>query len=145
MLSLSFTPLVPWPVLVGFGVLAVILAVVAVLARGRTALLRAVALGLVIAALANPSLVREDRDPVKDVVAIVVDRSGSQSLGDRPAMTDAVKAELERRFGALANIEPRFIEVGDAQGGEGDDGTKLFTALTQALADVPPERGSPAW
>ncbi len=45
MLSLSFTPLVPWSVLAGFGVLAVILAVVAVLARGRTALLRAVALG----------------------------------------------------------------------------------------------------
>ena len=140
MLSLSFTPLVPWAVLAAFGVLAAILAVVAVLARGRTALLRAVALGLVVLALANPSLVREDRDPVKDVAAIVVDRSGSQSLGDRPAMTDAVKAELERRFGALANIEPRFIEVGDAQGGEGDDGTKLFTALTQALADVPPER-----
>ncbi|CAO4162979.1 hypothetical protein [Methylorubrum populi] len=140
MLSLSFTPLVPWPVLAAFGVLAAILAVVAVLARGRTALLRAVALGLVVAALANPSLVREDRDPVKDVAAIVVDRSGSQTLGERPAMTDAVKAELERRFGALANIEPRFIEVGDAQGAEGDDGTKLFTALTQALADVPPER-----
>lgn len=140
MLSLSFTPLVPWPVLAAFGVLAAILAVLAVLARGRTALLRAVALGLVLLALANPSLVREDRDPVKDVAAIVVDRSGSQTLGDRPAMTDAVKAELERRFGALSNIEPRFIEVGDAQGSEGDDGTKLFTALTQALADVPPER-----
>ena len=140
MLSLSFTPLVPWSVLAAFGGLAAILAVVAVMARGRTALLRAIALGLVVLALANPSLVREDRDPVKDVAAIVVDRSGSQSLGDRPAMTEAVKAELERRFGALTNIEPRFIEVGDAQGAEGDDGTKLFTALTQALADVPPER-----
>ncbi len=140
MLSLSFTPLVPWPVLAGVSVLAAVLVAVAILARGRTALLRALALALVIAALANPSLVREDRDPVKDVAAIVVDRSGSQSLGERPAMTDAVKAELERRFGSLTNIEPRFIEVGDAQGGEGDDGTKLFTALTQALADVPTER-----
>ena len=51
MLSLSFTPLVPWPVLAAFGVLAAILAVLAVLARGRTALLRAVALGLVLLAL----------------------------------------------------------------------------------------------
>ncbi len=69
--------------LAGFGVLAAILVVVAILARGATALLRALALALVIAALANPSLVREDRDPVKDVAAIVVDRSGSQSLGER--------------------------------------------------------------
>ncbi|GJE25287.1 hypothetical protein [Methylobacterium organophilum] len=138
MLSLSFTPLVPWPVLAAFGVVVALFTVLALVARGRTALLRAIALALVLAALANPSLVREDRDPVKDVAAIVVDRSGSQALGDRPQMTDAVRAELQRRFGTLANIEPRFIDVTDTH--EGDDGTKLFTALTQALADVPPER-----
>jgi len=138
MLSLSFTPLVPWPVLAGFGVLVAVFSVLALLARGRTAILRALALGLVLLAIANPSLVREDREPVKDIAAVIVDRSGSQTLGDRPATTDAVRAELQRRFGALANIEPRFIDVADAR--EGDDGTKLFTALTQALADVPPER-----
>ncbi|RZK89707.1 MAG: hypothetical protein EOO66_15420, partial [Methylobacterium sp.] len=55
-----------------------------------------------------------------------------------PAMTDAVRAELQRRFGALTGIEPRFVDVPDAK--DSDDGTKLFTALSQALADVPPER-----
>ncbi|KQP24057.1 hypothetical protein [Methylobacterium sp. Leaf100] len=138
MLSLSFTPLVPWPVLAGFGILVALFAVLAILARGGTAILRAVALALVLLALANPALVREDREPVKDIVAVVVDRSGSQGLGDRPAMTDAVRAELQRRFGALTGIEPRFVDVPDAK--ESDDGTKLFTALSQALADVPPER-----
>ena len=138
MLSLSFTPLLPWPVLAGLGILALVLVVLAVLARGRTALLRALVLGLVLAALTNPALVREDREPVKDIAAVVIDRSGSQSLGDRPQMTDQVRAELQRRFGSLATIEPRFIDVPDA--GEGDDGTRLFTALGQALADVPPER-----
>jgi hypothetical protein len=138
MLSLSFSPLVPWPVLIAFGVLVVVFAVLAFLARGRTAILRALALALVLLAIANPSLVREDREPVKDIAAIVVDRSGSQALGDRPAMTDAVRAELQRRFGALTNIEPRFIDVPDAK--EGDEGTRLFTALSQALADVPAER-----
>ena len=39
---------------------------------------------------------------------------------------------------ALTDIEPRFIDVPDSK--DGDDGTKLFTALSQALADVPPER-----
>ncbi|KQU33249.1 hypothetical protein ASG63_15265 [Methylobacterium sp. Leaf94] len=138
MLSLSFSPLVPWPVLIAFGVLVVVFAVLVFLARGRTAILRALALALVLLAIANPSLVREDREPVKDIAAIVVDRSGSQALGDRPAMTDAVRAELQRRFGALTNIEPRFIDVPDAK--EGDEGTRLFTALSQALADVPAER-----
>ena len=138
MLSLSFTPLIPWPVIIGFGVLVAIFVVLAFVARGRTAILRALALGLVLLAIANPSLVREDREPVKDIAAIVVDRSGSQSLGDRPAMTDTVRAELQRRFGSLSNIEPRFIDVPD--GKDGDDGTKLFTALSQGLADVPPDR-----
>ena len=138
MLSLSFTPLVPWPLLVGFGILVAVFVVLAFLARGRTALLRALALALVLLALANPALVREDREPVKDIAAIVVDRSGSQGLGDRPAMTDAVRAELQRRFGALTNIEPRFIDVPDSK--DGDEGTRLFTALSQALADVPAER-----
>lgn len=138
MLSLSFTPLVPWPVLIGFGILVAVFAGLAFLARGRVAILRALALALVLLAIANPALVREDREPVKDIAAIVVDRSGSQALGDRPAMTDAVRAELQRRFGALTNIEPRFIEVPDAK--EGDEGTRLFTALSQALADVPAER-----
>ncbi|MCJ2010005.1 hypothetical protein [Methylobacterium sp. J-092] len=137
MLSLSFTPLLPWPVLAVLAVVVVLFAVLALLARGRTAILRALALGLVLAALANPALVREDREPVKDIAAVIVDRSGSQALGDRPAVTDQVRSELQRRFGALANIEPRFINVPDAAG---DDGTKLFSALGQALADVPPER-----
>jgi hypothetical protein len=138
MLSLSFTPLLPWPAIAVLGVIVAVLAVFAVLARGRTALLRVLVLALVLAALTNPALVHEDREPVKDIAAIVVDRSGSQQLGDRPQMTDAVRTELQRRFGALANIETRFIDVPDAK--DGDDGTKLFTALGQALADVPPER-----
>lgn len=138
MLSLSFTPLVPWPVLIGFGLVVAVFCVLAVVARGRVAILRGLALALVLLAIANPSLVREDREPVKDIVAVVVDRSGSQSLGDRPAMTDTVRAELQRRFGALTEMEPRFVDVPDAK--DSDDGTKLFTALSQALADVPPER-----
>ena len=138
MLSLSFTPLLPWPVLAAAGIVVALFSILAIVARGRTAILRAVALGLVLLAIANPSLVREDREPVKDIAAIVVDRSGSQALGDRTTMTDAVRAELQRRFGALTNIEPRFIDVPD--GTDGDGGTKLFTALGQALADVPPER-----
>ncbi|MGC5778921.1 hypothetical protein [Methylobacterium sp. NFXW15] len=138
MLSLSFTPLLPWPVLAVLAAVALAMAVLAVLARGRMALLRALVLALVLAALTNPALVREDREPVKDIAAVVIDRSASQALGDRPQVTDQVRAELQRRFGALTTIEPRFIDVPDA--GEGDDGTKLFTALGQALADVPPER-----
>ncbi|WP_262028188.1 hypothetical protein [Microvirga sp. Mcv34] len=137
MLSIGFSPLVPAYALWALGAVVVLLSLLALLSRGPVAILRAVALGLVLLALANPALVQEDREKVKDIVAVVMDRSTSQTLGDRPAMTDRVRAELERRFGSLADVEPRFIEADD---GNGDDGTRLFTALSNGLADVPPDR-----
>lgn len=137
MLTLSFSPLVPDLALYALAALAAAFAVLAVLARGLPATLRALALVLLVVALANPALVEEEREPVPDVVAVVVDRSGSNRLGERPEMTDRAVAELERRLGALANVEPRFIEVPDS---EGDEGTQAFQALANGLADVPPDR-----
>ena len=137
LLSVSFSPLIPALALWALGAVALLLAVLALASRGPVAILRAVALGLVLLALANPALVQEEREKVKDVVAVVVDRSTSQTLGDRSPMTDQVRAELERRFGALPNVEPRYI---DAVDGGGDDGTRLFAALSNGLADVPPDR-----
>jgi hypothetical protein len=119
------------------GAVAAVLALLAVVSRGPVALLRALALGLVVLALANPSLVQEDREKVKDIVAVVVDRSTSQTLGDRQSMTDEVRAELQRRLGAMADVEPRYIQADDSAG---DDGTRLFAALSNGLSDVPPER-----
>jgi hypothetical protein len=137
LLSVSFSPLIPAYALWAVGAVALLLAVLAVLSRGPVAILRAIALALVLLALANPALVQEEREKVKDIVAVVIDRSTSQTLGDRPSMTDQVRAELERRFGSVADVEPRFIEADD---GDGDDGTRLFAALSNGLADVPPDR-----
>ena len=137
MLSVSFSPLVPLAVLAVLGAAVAVLAVIAMLSRGAVAMVRAFALALVLLALSNPSLVQEDREKVKDVVAVVVDRSTSQTLGDRAALTDKVRADLQRRLGALPDIEARFVDAPDA---EADEGTNLFAALSNALADVPPDR-----
>ncbi|MDJ1159332.1 hypothetical protein QNA08_13915 [Chelatococcus sp. SYSU_G07232] len=138
MLSIGFSPLVATEILWGLAALAGLAAVVAFLARGAPAFLRALALACLVAALANPSLLREDRERVKDIVAVVVDRSTSQTLGPRRAQTDAVRAELERRLATFGNVEPRFVDVTDSEGG--GDGTRAFAALAEALADVPAER-----
>ena len=137
MLSISFSPLVPDVALYALAGVAALLVALALVSRGPVAILRALAVGLVLLALANPALVQEERDPVKDIVAVVVDRSTSQALGDRPAMTDRVRAEVQRRLSSMPEVEPRFIDGGD---GEGDDGTRLFSALANGLADVPPDR-----
>ena len=137
MLTVSFSPLVPIEALAALGVVVALLVVLAAVSRGAVAAIRAAALALVLLALTNPSLVQEDREKVKDVVAVVVDRSTSQTLGDRAALTDKVRADLQRRLGALPDVETRFVDALDS---EGDEGTNLFAALSNALADVPPDR-----
>ena len=57
----------------------------ALLWRGvRGAWLRALSMALLLLALLDPNLVQESRRPLKDIVAVVVDRSESQDIGERP-------------------------------------------------------------
>ena len=71
--NLSFSPLLPWPVLLGLGVLALGIIGLGLYARGSGSFLRALGLGLLLLAMTGPALVREDRKPLKEVVAVVVD------------------------------------------------------------------------
>jgi len=138
MWSLTFAPLVPLPLLIGLAALAAIAAGMALVLAGRGAILRALALAVLAVALADPSLVFEDREPVKDVVAVVVDKSASNRLADRAQQTQAAQAEVERQLRGVSGIETRTIEVTDQQGA--GDGSRLFEALANGLADVPSER-----
>ncbi len=136
--SLSFTPLLPWPVLALFALLAAAVTALGLIQRRPATLLRALGLALVVLALLDPSLVREDRQPLKDVVAIVVDHSGSQTIGNRWQQTEKATAELKKRLAALGNVDVRVIDSSITDSDE--NGTRLFTALSEGLADVPAER-----
>ena len=89
--NLSFAPLVPLALLVALSLAAIIAVGLMIVSGRRGAWLRARGLALILLALADPSLVREDRDPLKDVVAVVLDRSGSQTMGERKAQTDRAR------------------------------------------------------
>ncbi|MPT24986.1 MAG: hypothetical protein E2577_19610 [Starkeya sp.] len=139
-LGLAFDPLIPLPWLIAAAVIASAVALLVIVSRTRGSLLRALAIALAVLALANPSLTREEREPLSTVVAVVVDQSASQDFGERTQMTQAARAELDTRLARLKEqgAEIRFIDAG---GGAGEvDGTRLFTALSAGLADVPPER-----
>ena len=136
--GLSFAPLVPTAVLWGAAAVAFLIALLLVFARSRGALTRSIALALFVLALANPSITREDRDPLTSVAVVVVDKSPSQEFGDRTAQTEAARAQVAERLGRIPNLEVRFVEAGQSDGET--DGTRLFTAMTSALADVPQDR-----
>src|SRR3546814_19527677 len=87
-MTVEFSPFLPWLVLAGLAVVAVILSALGFWRGVRGASLRALALAALLLALTNPLLTREDREQLSTIVPIVVDRSQSQETGDRRAQTD---------------------------------------------------------
>src|SRR5476651_549589 len=137
-LGISFSPLVPDYVVWAALAVAVLITALLLLARSRGAAVRGCAMALMVLALANPSLTREDRDPIPSVAAVIVDKSPSQNFGDRNAQTEAARATLVERLKRIPGLEVRVTEAGAADGET--DGTRLFSALSATLADVPPDR-----
>jgi hypothetical protein len=137
-LGISFSPLVPATIVWIAVAVALALALLLVFGRTRGALMRTIALALFVLALANPSITREDREPLTSVAVVVVDKSPSQEFGDRTKQTEAVRAAVAERLGRMPGMEVRFVEAGEADGET--DGTRLFTALSAALSDVPHDR-----
>lgn len=85
-------------------------------------------------AIANPALQRENREPLSDVVVMVVDETASQGLSDRPLQTAEAIERLTAQVGSVDNVELRTTILRD---GEADMGTALMGALTDAMAAEP--------
>jgi hypothetical protein len=135
--QIIFDPLLPWlfiAVLAGLAVLTVGLAWWRGLKGWHYRLLGAVAL---LAALANPSLQRTERDSLPDIVIAVVDDSSSQKLSNRPEQTAAALTRLQAALTQIGNTELRVVRVGDAPD---NGGTLLMEALQRAVAEEPRDR-----
>ena len=135
--TVLFDPLLAVPVL---GVAAVVALAFVAFAfwRGLTGWwLRGLALVVLVGALANPSLQTEEREGLSDIVIAVIDESASQRIADRPDQTAEALAALEAEVAGLAGTELRVVRLGD---GEGDSGTELMRALTEAVAEEPRAR-----
>jgi hypothetical protein len=137
-LGVAFAPLVATQVLWAAMAAVLILSLLLFVSRSRGAVVRALALALIVLALANPSLTREDRDPLSSVAVVVVDKSPSQNFGDRARQTEEARAAIVGRLSRIPGLDVRVIEAGQSDGET--DGTRLFTALGSALADVPSDR-----
>jgi hypothetical protein len=136
-LSLDFAPHVP-PILLWVAIgLAVALTVLSFFLRARGAWARGLAFAALIFVLANPLIVDETRSPLPDVAAVIVDKTQSMGVGDRKAQAEAALAAIRKQLGG--DLELRVATVTTQTTGE-DNGTELFKALNDTLADVPPER-----
>ncbi len=138
--SISFEPLISWPLLAAVLVPLALLALAGLWFGQRGAVLRLVALAALAAALFNPVFLDESREPLKSVVALIVDRSPSQDIGERTRQTDEALAGLQQRLGRFNQFDVRVVEAGKPEAAEERTETRLFSALEGAFRDVPPSR-----
>lgn len=129
-------PLLPMTVLIALAVLAAAIVALSIW-RGLAGWpLRLLAAGVLLAALLNPSLQSEEREPLSDIVLLVVDASASQRLSDRESQTAQALAGLQAEVADLG-MELRVSTVGDAPD---NGGTLLMAELNRMLAEEPRAR-----
>jgi len=139
-LSLAFEPLLSPLWLAAVLVPVAALVVAGLFFRRPGGLIRLAAFAALAIALLNPVLLDEEREPLKSVVALVVDRSQSQDIGERTSQTDSAVEELQTRLARFPQFEVRVVESGRAEAADDRTQTRLFGAAEQALRDVPPSR-----
>jgi hypothetical protein len=138
--SIAFEPLLAWGWLAVVLVPIAALAVLGLLLGQRGAIFRFGALLALALALVNPVLLDEERDPLKSVVALIVDRSQSQDIGVRADQTSEALAGLQERLARFKQFEVRVVEAGRADAADDRTETRLYGALESAFRDVPPSR-----
>ena len=136
-LNLSFAPLLPWQILGPLLVLAALAVAAAFAGKGRARWWRLVLMSGIALALFQPSIVREQRDPVKDVAVVVVDRSPSQHFTGRTERTEQAVAALKTELARFPDLETRVVESDNSPIGEETD---LFSVRADTLSDVPRNR-----
>lgn len=133
-LHITFAPLLPEAALAAMAGAAVIMSAWAILRRAKGAGARALALALMLAALANPVVIAEKREPLKDTVLVAEDSSASMETGNRLQQIERSKSSLLKKLAGHPDLEVETVTV------NGADKTDLFHALAPKLAAIPPNR-----
>ncbi|HEX2527404.1 MAG TPA: hypothetical protein VHL31_14040 [Geminicoccus sp.] len=134
--DLVFDPLLPWWVIAVGAVLGVLAIALGIWRRSSGIGWRGLALAVVLAALAGPSIIAEERERLPDELLLVTDRSPSQEIDDRAARTDQAVAALRARLGNVTDLDVREVVLE----ADPDRGTALFDRLDQALGEVDRQR-----
>ena len=141
--GIVFDPVVPLWAIAVFALFILAVFAFSLLRGARGAWLRLAAGLALLAALVDPKLTQEDRDPLTDVALLLVDESASQTIDGRADLTaqaaEAIREAAERE-GRRTPLELRVATVESGTDAVGDSGTRLFDAMETALADVGADR-----
>src|SRR5271165_1770167 len=134
--AIRFDPLLPVWLLAILGVACFSVVAVGLWRRASGTLPRLAAFAVLLLWLTGPRLVQETRDSLRDIGLLVVDQSASMQVGDRARLADAARRSIEGQAARLPDLDLHTISVPEA----GNAGTRLFSEVDRALADIPRAR-----
>lgn len=138
--ALVWEPLLPWLAIVLIGLPTLGLIAWSVYGGARGGWVRLLALAALCLALLNPVILQEDRVPQPTTIAVVVDESQSQRLGQRTPDSEQARAQLEQNLARFDDFDIRIART-PSMGENGPNAqTALFETLRSALRDVAPSR-----
>lgn len=138
--QISFDPALPLWVIAALGIIAGTMAAFGLYRQLRGSWFRLAAVLALALALLNPTLLQEDREKLKSVVALVIDESDSQKLGNRDNQTEITASAIKQLLGRLNGFETRVIIAKNNENIDEEASTALFGAMRKGLQDVPPNR-----
>src|SRR5215469_4677133 len=137
--GIAFAPHLPLWQLALFGGLALLILAFSQYRRAHGAWARLVAFAVIMIALANPLIVKETRQGLSNIVALIIYRSQSMEISSRKADSETALAAIRDKLKTM-NVELREGEVRTMADAGVNGGTALFSALNSALSDAPPDR-----
>lgn len=133
MTDLVFDPWLPWPVLAGGAAALLALLALAFVRRMRRGLVwRALAGMCLLAGLAQPLWLRQERTPLENIVLAMVDDSASMALDGRKAARDAALERLRTDIARQPGWRLQTVRVKNS-----GQGTRLAPVLQQELGTLP--------
>ena len=139
-LNLAFAPQIPIWLIITISSISALLVLWGLLRGLRGAWWRLGAWLAVTLALFNPSIISQDTEKLKSIVAVIVDNTASQKLDGRQNQTQAIRNSIIARINKFDNFEVRELVVQDQISLTTDISTALFKNLKAALQDVPREQ-----
>ncbi len=131
----TFSPLLPWPVVIALAVLTLLPCLLALVTRRRGGLLRLAGFALLVLILAGPRWTENSTQKLPDVALVLIDHSPSMDIGARHEMAARALAAL-RASAARTGTHLIVADIPPAESG----GTQILPAIHQALANIQPDQ-----
>ncbi len=152
-------PYIGFLLILVFTILAILIGLIAFKFYRRSVLLRLIIIAVFMFVFINPSLYEERRETVKNVAAIILDQSFSQSFENRMEVSNNALSYLRERLGKIENLDVRIAQIPnirqpdiyehsekpsedppDHKAAKFQKDTRIFDDLESIMADVPKDR-----